>query len=88
MRIIPATGSIRDQHAVGVRTEKALLRSSPDPAGLGAQSDLMGAPELISIEAVLGAPDGGTAQAPTGSSMPGSPLSVTGSPEKPGNCLR
>jgi hypothetical protein len=30
-----------------------------DPAGLGAQSDLIGAPEPMSIETVLGTPNGG-----------------------------
>jgi hypothetical protein len=35
-------------------------RSSPPPVDLGAQSDLIGAPEPISIEAVLAAPNGGS----------------------------
>jgi hypothetical protein len=31
----------------------------PDPVELGAQSDLIGAPEAMSIEAILAAPNGG-----------------------------
>jgi hypothetical protein len=34
-------------------------RSSATPADLGAQSDLIGAPEPMSIEAILAAPNGG-----------------------------
>jgi hypothetical protein len=34
----------------------------PDPVELGAQSDLIGAPEAMSIEAILAAPNGGSAR--------------------------
>jgi hypothetical protein len=36
------------------------LLFSADPVGLGAQSDLIGAPEPVPIEAVLAAPNGGS----------------------------
>jgi hypothetical protein len=36
--------------------------SSATPVDLGAQSDLIGAPESVSTEAVLAAPIGGTAR--------------------------
>jgi hypothetical protein len=44
-----------------------------DPVDLGAQSDLIGALERMSIEAVLAAPDGGSARAsaqPVGDTLP------------------
>jgi hypothetical protein len=37
-------------------------RYSADPVDFGAQSDLIGAPEPMSIDAVLTAPNGGTAR--------------------------
>jgi hypothetical protein len=44
-----------------MRARNALY--SADPGDLGAQSDLIGAPEPMSIEAVLAAPNGGSRRA-------------------------
>jgi hypothetical protein len=46
-----------------VRLDPGASRSQayqPDPVDLGAQSDLIGVPEPMSIEAVLAAPNGGS----------------------------
>ena len=45
------------------RTGISDLLISADPVDLGAQSDLIGAPEPMSIEAVLAAPNGGSGAA-------------------------
>jgi hypothetical protein len=63
-RSLPS-GGIMPDHACdrgAVRLDPGASRSQayqPDPVGLGAQSDLIGAPEPMSTEAVLAAPNGG-----------------------------
>lgn len=52
-------GQVRSLARGGVRRLGEYMLTSADPVDLGAQSDLIGAPEPMSIKAVLSAPNGG-----------------------------
>ena len=53
--------NINEHSGLCIRMRSSSARYSADPDGLDAQSDLIGAPEPVSIEAVLAAPNGGCA---------------------------
>jgi hypothetical protein len=55
-----ASADESESHVAPSTTGSPDARSSADPVDLGAQSDLIGAPEPMSVEAVLAVPNGGS----------------------------